>query len=133
MTAKAGVEVVGLREFRAALKAAEDAIPKELTVALKKAGETVVLPAVRGRAAVRSGRLRAGYAVRAAGATARLVNREPYGAGAEWGTHKKWKGFMRYGGPGRFGWKAIEERADQLEEAIYTELQELITVHGWAT
>lgn len=127
----AAVKVVNLKLFLRDLRAAEDASPRELSKAIRAAGRSP-LERVRQLAPSRSGRLRSGYSVRAAGAIGRFVNLQPYGAGAEWGVHGKWSGFMRYGPRGRFAWRAVQERAEEIAQDITEGLKEIIEILGWA-
>lgn len=135
--ANAGVVITNLPEFRADLRRAVDASPRELTKALKTAGD-FLLPLIKAKAPVgpasdgHSGQLQSGYGISATGVTAQLTNKAPYGAGAEWGRYRKWSGFMHYGPPGRFGWSTVEEHQDEIAEHIYKALSDLVTLHGWA-
>lgn len=124
------VQVEGLKEFRAALKAAEKNAPRELSKALKKAGVPVAARAST-LAPRLSGLLAGGYKITTQGPAASLVNRAPYAAGAEWGFRGKWKGFLKYGAPGRFGWRAIQELADKIAADLYAGLREILTAYGW--
>lgn len=125
------VAIQGLKEFRAQLKAAIDATPRELTKAIRAAGKPAIVRAAA-LAAKRTGALAASYKVQATGTTGKILNTQPYGAGAEWGQFGKWKGFLKYGGPGRFAARAVEEKADEIAEIIEDELTEIVTIHGWA-
>ena len=96
-----GIEITNLRQFRADLKAAAFASQRQLTKGLKDAGAPIVIgaaalaPVGTGKGDTHKGALRAGYTTRVRGATAAVVNRVPYGGGAEWGQRGKWKGFKR--------------------------------------
>lgn len=128
-----GVEIKGFKEFRRALRESEDATGRELTQAIKKAGEPIRAEAERNASrASRSGRLAGGYRIRASGTKGRIVNKVPYAEGAEWGRHGKWSGFMKYGGPGRFAYKALQEKTDEAVDILSAELEEIITIQGWA-
>lgn len=121
--------VAGLTELRAALKAAQGRAPRELTKALKRVGEPVVRAAAAA-APYRSGTLSRSYATSVRGSTASIVSKAPYGAGAEWGKFGKWRGFMRYGGPGRFAWRALEADTE-LPERLTHELSDVLSANGW--
>lgn len=131
----AKVTVQGLKEFRRALKASQDANPRELTKALKVAGAPVVSQARSlAGAASRTGAHAGGFSARAAGAKGSIVNRVPYAGGAEWGARGRWSGFNRYGGRGsRFAGRAVDDKADEVQRIITEELREIITAQGWAT
>jgi hypothetical protein len=141
-----GVRIEGLREFRAALAAAESANPRELTRVLKDVGALLAQAAGGfapvGRADRRStrqpgpGGLSSGYGTRVRGTHGDLVNKVPYAGGAEWGLHGRFKGFRRYPGPapggrGRFAWRAVYEQRQVIVRAIYDGLRSIITAHGW--
>ncbi|MGH2692320.1 MAG: hypothetical protein ACRDHM_07420 [Actinomycetota bacterium] len=128
----ATVRVEGLTEFRSALRASIQATPRELTRALKRAGDPI-LAALRGIPAHRSGALAGGYRARARGTTAEITNVMPYGAGAEWGARGKWKGFLRYGGPGRFAARKVDEKAEETMLRVSEELEQVIMIQGWAS
>jgi hypothetical protein len=132
------IVIEGLSEFRAALRAAEEATPRELTAALKAAGLPIVQRAAY-FAPKRTGQLAASYKASATGTRAQIVSKVPYGAGAEWGTHGKWAGFKKYRGApdsgdrGRFVWRALLELSDEVMDDIANRLEEILTIHGWAT
>jgi hypothetical protein len=138
-----GIEITNLREFRADLRRAQDASPRELTKALKTAGAPILkrtqslAPVGTRKDDKHKGALRKGYALSVSGSTASLVSKTPWGGGAEWGMHGKWKGFLKYPpasgeSRGRFGWRAITELADQTLERVYEGLRDIVTIHGWA-
>ncbi len=142
----AGIEIENLRAFRRDLRASEAGTSREMTTALREAGRPV-LERVRQVAAVgrrpkdpHPGLLRRSYSIRTAGSSAFLGNKAPYAAGAEWGLHGKWKGFRKYPafgtggsrGRGRFAWRAVVERQDQVQEIVTERLREVIQIHGWA-
>lgn len=125
------IQVEGLKEFRSALKTAIGKAPRVLTNAIKTAG-VPLQEAARDRAPKRSGDLAAGYAVRASGTYGRLINKQPYAMGAEWGVRGKWSGFQKYGPRGdRIGYPALRESADDIERILTRELTEILTVRGW--
>lgn len=126
------VSITNLSAFRRDLQAAEDASPRELTKGLKVAGGIVVAEAKVIAPRV-TGTLEAGYKASVRASTGNIVNSVPYAAGAEWGTHGKWSGFLKYGGPGRFAWKSIEIRQNEIVEAIAIALEDIVALHGWAT
>ncbi len=143
---EAGIEIENLAAFRRDLRAAVDASPREMVAALKKAGQPV-LERVRQVAAVgrgpkdkHPGLLRGSYVLSVRGAAAYLRSKAEYGAGAEWGLHGKWSGFRKYpafgtgasSGRGRFAWRALIERQDEVQEIVTEELRDLLTIHGWA-
>jgi hypothetical protein len=127
-----GIYISNLKEFQADLKAAMDATPRELTKALKVGGQPII-DSLRGIPAHRSGALASSYKASVRGTTGSIVNAQPYAGGAEWGAHGHWKGFMKYGPPGRFGALAIEVQADAVLQLIAEQLKDIITLHGWAS
>lgn len=127
-----GIVIDNLAQFRADLKAAVTGSPRELTAALKRAG-TPVLARTKQVSARRTGRLQSGYKVSVRGSQASIVNATPYAAGAEWGERGKWEGFYRYGMRGeRFAARAIDELDTVIAETVYQELDDLVSVRGWA-
>jgi hypothetical protein len=132
------IVIEGLAEFRAALRQAEAATPRELTAALKAAGTPIVERAGY-FAPKRTGQLAAGYKASVSGSSASIISRVPYGGGAEWGTHGKWAGFKKYRGApdsgdrGRFVWRALLELSDEVMLDIADRLKEILEIHGWAT
>lgn len=128
----ASVKIEGLAEFRRALRSASDASPRELSAALRRAGEPIVARAAT-LAPRRSGALAGSYAPRVSGLTAQIASRVPYGPGAEWGTRGKFAGFTRYGAPGsRFAGRALEETSDEVARIVEDELRDIAEIHGWA-
>jgi hypothetical protein len=140
--AVAGVRVKGLRELRRDLKASRAALPRQLTVALRKVGIPVAAeaasyaPVGRRKADTHKGMLRGGYRVSVRAARGAIVNRAPFAAGAEWGMRGKWKGFRRYpapapGGRGRFAWRAVWEEREAITNGIADALKDVLTAQGW--
>jgi hypothetical protein len=138
-----GVEIEGLKEFRAALRASGTGLTRELSKAIRAAGKPplarVKVLAGRTSSSPRStGDLARSYKVRTAGASGYLQSGVPYGAGAEWGVYGKWSGFRRKypgpepGGRGRFAWRAVKESDDEIMAVITGELERLIEIQGWA-
>ena len=122
------VTVTGINEFRAAVRKAAGAAPREIPLALKRAGVPILAQA----AAIvphRSGRLAAGYRVAVKGTTASVVSSVPYAGGAEWGSHGRWLGFP--GAPPRYVWPAVEAQEATVEALVEHELLEIITAYGW--
>lgn len=124
------VVIVGLNEFRAALKAAQGTYPRQLTKALKLAGVPVIAK-IAARVPYDSGTLAGSYRASVRGTRASITSRAPYGAGAEWGRYGKWSGFMRYGEPGRFAWRAVQESEEEIAAVMYAELKNVIEAYGW--
>lgn len=131
-----GIEIENLATFRKALRLAEDATPRELSKAIRTAGAPIVKRAGQLAPHV-TGELARSYTVRASGTTGKLFSKAPYGSGAEWGLHGKWRGFRRYrgvgtGGRGRFALRAVMEREDETAAIITEELRDILELHGWA-
>ncbi|MGH2663690.1 MAG: hypothetical protein ACRDH8_12990 [Actinomycetota bacterium] len=127
-----GVEVDGLKEFRAALRASVSASPRQLSTAIRNAGRPVIARA-SDLAPVRTGLLSRGYTVRVRGTAGDVVSRVLYGPGAEWGSRGKWKGFVKHGPPGqRFAGQALEDRADEVVQVIELEMASIVEINGWA-
>lgn len=128
-----GVYITNLEQFRRDLKYAVGASPREMTAAIKRAGG-VFLQTTKSYAgmASRTGTHAAGFKLQVRGATGALINLVPYAAGAEWGIHGHWSGFMRYGAPGRFAYKAVQDKADEFAAIVAEELRDVAELHGWA-
>lgn len=128
-----GVYIANLASFRRDLKRAIGANPVALTAAIKAAGKPVGERAQANAAPTYlSGALQGGYSVSARGARGSVVNKVPYAAGAEWGQQGKWAGFMKYGDPGRFAWKAVDEGSEEIAAVIMEGLREIVEIFGWA-
>ena len=131
------VEITGLNEFRADLRRSVVERPIEVTKLLRVVGlelsRRTGTKAPRGSRAddKHPGALSESYRPRISGASGRIVSRAPYGGGAEWGTRGKWKGFLKYGGRGRFAWKTVEESAEWIVQAVQKGLADIATAHGW--
>lgn len=123
------VTVEGINEFRAAVRKAAGAAPKEIPLALKRAGVPIVAQAAA-NAPHRSGRLAGGYKVAVKGTTASIVSSVPYAGGAEWGQFGKWAGFE--GAPPRYVWPAVESQEEIVELIVENELRDIIGIYGWA-
>ena len=124
-----GIRVEGLTEFRAAARSALGRAPSELTAGLKRAG-AIPLREAAARAPHRTGALAAGYKTTVRATTGAITSSVPYAGGAEWGVRGKWAGFP--GSPPRYVWPAIESRQQEMMDAIYDELREVIEILGWA-
>lgn len=133
----AGVRVEGLAEFKRDLKrAGEDT--KTVTAVIKKAGAPVLAKAVayapkgdEARGDKHPGALAASGRILAGGNKGRVVFPKPYGPGAEFGSHGRWKGFDRWGSPPRYGYRALNESADEIAQIIEAGLAEIVFVYGW--
>jgi len=124
------IVIENLAAFRRDLAHAQSASARDLTKAIKVAGDTPLATARRHASkASKSGAHAAGFRVSARGTTGSITNREPYGAKAEW---SKIPGFNRYGPPGRFAARAIDEDAETILQKIAEGLKELVTLAGWA-
>ncbi len=123
------VTVEGLNEFRAAVRKAAGAAPREIPLALKRAGVPIVAQAAS-NAPHRSGRLASGYKVAVRGTTASIVSTVPYAGGAEWGQRGKWAGFG--GAPPRYVWPAVEAQEATVELILENELRDIVGIYGWA-
>lgn len=125
------VYVQGLTEFRNALKQVSSAAPRELAKGIKAAGE----PLKQGAAAKvprRTGQLAGGYAIQVRATTGAVINKVAYAGGAEWGRRGKWAGFDRYGAAPRFAGAVLQDRAGEIQDALTRELDEILTIMGWA-
>lgn len=123
------VTIQGINEFRAAVRKAAGAAPKEIPLALKRAGVPIIAQAAAS-APHRTGRLAGGYKVAVKGTTASIVSSVPYAGGAEWGQFGKWAGFE--GAPPRYVWPAVESQEEAVELIVEHELLEIIGIYGWA-
>ncbi|MGQ0669181.1 MAG: hypothetical protein ACT4PO_05855 [Actinomycetota bacterium] len=126
-----GIVVVGLAEFRTAVRRAAAISPRAISTGLKKAGVPILAQA-RANAPKLTGALAASYSTAVRGPRADIISRAPYGGGAEWGRFGKWAGFARYGDIPRFVWPAIEQRETEAALILEHELREVITIMGWA-
>jgi len=122
------VRVTGINEFRAAVRKAAGAAPREIPLALKRAGVPIIAQAAA-NAPRRSGALAAGYKVAVRGTTASVVSSVPYAGGSEWGSRGKWAGFP--GAPPRYVWPAVESQEAAVEAIVEHELLEIISAYGW--
>ncbi len=125
------IRIDGLAELRRAIRTADGRAPRELTAGLKRAAEPI-LSRLRGIPARRTGDLAGSYKASVRGTSANIVTGVPYGAGAEWGRYGRWRGFERYGAVPRFVWPAVEAEAKVVMGLIAEELEELLTIRGWA-
>jgi hypothetical protein len=127
-----GVTITNLAAFRRDLKSAEDASPRELGKALKTAGAPILSEA-KGKAPVVTGTLAGGYKLSVRGTVGSIVNAVPYAMGAEYGSRGKWSGFNKYGpAPGRFAWKAVEDKQEEVLVLIANGMAAIVELHGWA-
>lgn len=130
MADETGVRIENLAAFRSDLRRSLGSAPKLLTAGLRRGGAPVLVR-TRARAPKRTGRMAAGYRISVSGSRGSLVSTVPYAGGADWGRRGKWKGFARYGAAPRIGGQAVEESMDDIEAAIYAELEDVVTAYGW--
>lgn len=126
------LQIEGLKEFRKALRDSINASPRELTKALKTAGE--VLPDKIRQAASFSSQIPASVGrPRASGTKARIPVKARHALPVEFAKHGRAAATLsaRYGPPPRFGYKALERNAKLIEDRVFDGLKEVITVHGW--
>lgn len=140
MAEGATVTIVNLNEFRSALRRAINETPRELTKALKLAGVPVVrragelAPSGSRKDDKHPGALKGSYGTSVRGTTGTIVSKVPYGPGAEWGIHGKWKGFINYGPRGkRFAGRAVDELADEIVRLVTLGLNDVLEIYGFAT
>ena len=124
------IVVQGIRELQMDLRRSLGAYPREVTRALKNAGQPVLERASASMPHV-SGRLAGSLGISVRGATASITSRAPYAGGAEWGRFGKWSGFDRYGSPPRFVFPAVEASAERLAEDVARELRNVLSAYGW--
>jgi hypothetical protein len=142
-----GVKIVGLDALRADLRKAGKNSPRALTKGLRAAGKPVLertralAPMTRRKAypgGPHPGELKASYRIRIRGTQASIISSAPFGAGAEWGVHGRWRGFLKYPGAsdnpqrGRFAWRAVLENREQIAASIDAAMHEIETIYGWA-
>lgn len=126
------VRIEGLTEFRAALRRAQGAYPRKLTVALKKAGVPIIARARSTMPRV-SGLLSGSLKTSVRGSVANVVSSAPYAGGAEWGQRGKWRGWVdKHGAAPRFVWPAMEALQDETADLILAELKDVVQIYGWA-
>lgn len=130
MAGESTVRIENLAAFRADLRRALGQHPRLLTAGLKRGG-IPVLNRTRARSPRRTGRLTAGYRISVSGTRGQIVSSTPYAGGAEWGRRGKWRGFVRYGFAPRIAGRALEESTDELERALFDELEAVVTAYGW--
>lgn len=134
MAPQPGVKVIGLKEFRQALKQSADANPRELTKVLKDAG-SVIPPRIQRHAPRASGELAGSVGrVQASGTKGRIPIKARHATFAEFQKKGAYGATMssRYGGTPRFGYRAVEESVNEVTDRIYDGMEQIITIHGWA-
>jgi hypothetical protein len=115
--------------FRADLKKAMGST-KEATDAMKAAGVPVLAKA-KPYAPKASGALAGSGKILAGGNKGRVVFKQVYAPGAEFGAHGRWKGFEKWGATPRFGWRALDESADEIFRIVTDGLLPIMTAYGW--
>lgn len=128
------ITITNLKEFRVACREAADANVREVTRALKVAGKPLDERAPQ-LAPKATGTMAGTHKLTVSGTNAYESFTGPQVMGAEFGQGLKWQGrwVESYGQPPRFGYKALDEKADEIVEILDTELKSIQTLHGWAT
>lgn len=133
--ARAYVEITGLKELRAQLRAADAALPKQIRVALNSASE-LVIDYARPRVPQRSGRARGSLKVRSSQTQARI---------AAGGRTAPYYPFLDFGGrvgrgksverpfytEGRYIYPGLRQNRDKITQAMSDALTELLTGAGF--
>jgi hypothetical protein len=125
------VEIEGLAQFQRELRKAEGANPKAMQDSLKKVGDylspKINPPRDKGTLAGSKGAPRATMkkgSIPIKAKHAGPVEFSRRGAAAQALTGK-------YGPPPRYGYKAVQENLDQLEEMIWEGIEEVAKAYGW--
>jgi hypothetical protein len=133
----AGIQIQGLAEFRRDLRRAGEGT-KDATAVMKKAGQVVLAKAVgyAPRGTTESGDKHPGALagsgkILAAGTKGRVVFRQAYAAGAEFGSHGRWQGFDKWGATPRYGYRALNETTDQIAQIVADGMADIMSVFGW--
>jgi phage gpG-like protein len=140
MAGDLSVDLEGMKELRQALKEAEDAMPRELTKALK----TAVAP-VRDRAAANamglpnaSGRLAGSLTLFSQARRAGFGSDLPYAGVEEFATTYQRRtpsgGTTQVhlsGAPPRYGYRALDDMGEQVANSIAEAIFEVCRCHGW--
>jgi hypothetical protein len=133
----AGIQIQGLAEFRRDLRRAGEGT-KDATAVMKKAGQVVLAKAAGyapkgdvGRGDKHPGQLAGSGKIMAAGTKGRVVFRQAYAAGAEFGSHRRWTGFDRWGATPRYGYRALNETTDQIAQIVADGMAEVVSMYGW--
>lgn len=132
------IRVRGLAELRRSLKAVEDGAQKAMRGALNEAAEVVVehtLPWIPRR----TGRLRSSLKKRSTQTSARVSlggARAPYGPWMDFGGRRVGRGGgvaqRRFIRQGRFAWRTVGHRSDQIADVLDKALTDLVEQSGLA-
>lgn len=133
----AGIQIQGLAEFRRDLRRAGENT-KNVTGVMKRAGAPVLAKArayaPKGEEAKgdkHPGQLAGSGKILAGGNKGRIVFRQDYAAGAEFGSHGRWQGFDHWGATPRYGYRALNESADEVVKVLAAGLQDVVSMYGW--
>ena len=128
-----GIEITNLGDFQADIHRAIDANAPTLAKAVKAGGDPV-LERAKDLAPRDTGTLAASGRNESSGATGSIVFAGGQAIGADLSTGARWQGFQsRYGPPPRYGYRALNEQADALFDAVTKDMGDIITINGWAT
>lgn len=125
--ARVWVEVTGLKEFRAQLKAMDAGLPKLIRVALNEASELVISYA-RPKVPHRTGRAQASLKVRSSQKEARIAaggTRAPYYPWLDFGGTTPRGGTRPFYTEGRFIYPGLRANRDEITEKMSTALTAL--------
>ena len=127
------VRIEGLKELRKDAKKAGKEANRALTNALKKGAESVP-PAMRRFAPERKGALAAGIGKpTASGSRVTIAAKAGHSAIIEFAKKGRLGATLtaRYGAAPRFGYRALDDQADQVVEVTERELEPILTAYGW--
>lgn len=120
-----GVTTEGIRDLQRDLRAIDRKLPRELNKGMREGVSEAVLPTARRLAPVRSGRLRDSLRVGGTGARLYIRSTLPYFGPIHWG----WPARNIRANP--FVTQAIEERLDDVVEAMGDAAEDLARHHGF--
>jgi hypothetical protein len=121
------IEITNLAEFQAAVLKSVNGIEAALHKGAADAGKPILAHA---QELSPSTRVAAAGRISVSGAEGSIIFQKDWAEVSEW---SKKPGWMAYGAPGRYGYKAVRERADEAQKVLDKAMEDVITLQGWVS
>lgn len=121
------IEITNLPEFQAAVRKSVNGMDGALHKGVGDAGKPILTHA---QELSPSTRVAAAGRISVSGAEGSIIFQKDWAEVAEWSSKPGW---MAHGAPGRYGHRALRERADEAQKVLDKAMEDIITLQGWVS
>ena len=121
------IEITNLAEFQAAVLKSVNGMDAALHKGVADAGAPILAHA---KELSPSTQVAAAGRTSVSGAEGSIIFTKDWAEVSEWSTKPGW---MAYGPPGRYGHRAVRERADEAQKVLDKAMEDIITLQGWVS